>query len=49
MPAISDLQSDVSMNVATQFPGRRNYADEPCFRALFEEAAIGIAICRLAG
>jgi hypothetical protein len=44
MPATSDLQSDVSVNVSTQFPARRKYDDGQRFRALFEEAAIGTAI-----
>ena len=37
------------MNVVAQFPVARNCERDPLFRAMFEGAAIGIAICRLDG
>jgi PAS domain S-box-containing protein len=37
------------MSVATQFPPVRAFEDDPRFRALFEGAALGIAICQLDG
>jgi two-component system, cell cycle sensor histidine kinase and response regulator CckA len=37
------------MSAATQVPTARDYNDDPRYRAMFEAAEIGIAICRLDG
>jgi PAS domain S-box-containing protein len=37
------------MNVVTQFPAARDYERDLRFQAMFEGAAIGIAICQLDG
>jgi PAS domain S-box-containing protein len=37
------------MSAATQFPAVRDYSNDPRYRAIFEAAEIGIAICRLDG
>jgi two-component system cell cycle sensor histidine kinase/response regulator CckA len=37
------------MSVVTQFPALPDYNDDPRYRATFEGAGIGIAICRLDG
>lgn len=37
------------MSAATQFPAVRDYNNDPRYRAMFEAAEIGIAICRLDG
>ena len=37
------------MSAATQVPAARDYNDDPRYRAMFEAAEIGIAICRLDG
>jgi two-component system, cell cycle sensor histidine kinase and response regulator CckA len=37
------------MNVVTQFPAARDYGPDRRFQAMFEAAAIGIAICQLDG
>jgi two-component system, cell cycle sensor histidine kinase and response regulator CckA len=37
------------MNVVTQFPAARDYGPDLRFQAMFEGAAIGIAICQLNG
>jgi two-component system, cell cycle sensor histidine kinase and response regulator CckA len=42
-------RSDAVMNVITQFPAAYRYDRDLLFRAVFEEAAIGIAICQLDG
>jgi two-component system, cell cycle sensor histidine kinase and response regulator CckA len=44
-----DLRSDVGMSAATQFPAGRDYSNDPRYRAMFDAAEIGIAICRLDG
>jgi two-component system, cell cycle sensor histidine kinase and response regulator CckA len=39
----------LAMNVVAQFPSARNYGRDLRFQAMFEGAAIGIAICHLDG
>ena len=39
----------LAMNVVTQFPEARDYGRDLRFQTMFEEAAIGIAICQLDG
>ena len=39
----------LAMNVVTQFPAARDYGRDLRFQAMFEGAAIGIAICQLDG
>src|SRR5271169_1010668 len=42
-------RNGIAMNVVTQFPSARDYGRDLRFQAMFEGAAIGIAICHLDG
>ncbi len=44
-----EQRGGTGMNVITQFPAAREYDPDPRFQAMFEGAAIAIAICRLDG